>query len=135
MHIVELEKYKVACHIDRRDLKSHGITVEDLINRTPLGHIFFKKAATLVKESTPYAWSGCGSTMSIDIYEDEVILIFSEQIEDYLYQLQQTSAALDVKQAQGITDMIALIRRQPDEESARDIIRSFESQIRNVQNI
>ena len=133
MHIVELEKYKVACHIDRRDLKLNGVSIDDLINRTPLGHMFFHKAAELARESTSYAWTGCGSTISIDIYEDEVILIFSEQIEDYLYQLQQTTAALDQDQADGIADMIRLIRSQPDEESARDIIRSFEAQIRKAQ--
>ena len=47
MHIVEEDLYKVSCHVDRQDLKAHGITADVIINRTPLGHMFIKKAAQL----------------------------------------------------------------------------------------
>ena len=32
MHIVEEDLYKISCHVDRQDLKAHGITADDIIN-------------------------------------------------------------------------------------------------------
>lgn len=130
MYVEEEARYKVACHLDRRDLRLHGITMDDLINRTPLGYMFIQKAGQLARESTGYAWPGCGMTMQLDIFESGVVLYFSERIEDYLYNLQQTACTLDREQAEGIEHMIWLIKKQPDEESAREIIRSFEGNVR-----
>lgn len=132
MHIEEEDRFRVACHLDRRDLRLHGITMDDLINRTPLGYMFIHKTGQLAKESTGYVWPGCGMTMQMDIFETGVVLYFSERIEDYLYNLQQTAYALDAEQADGIRQMISLIRRQPDENKAREIIRSFEDNVRSV---
>lgn len=130
MYIEEEDRYRVACHLDRRDLKLHGITMDDLINRTPLGYMFMQKAGQLAREGTDYAWPGCGMTMQMDIFEKEVVLYFSERIEDYLYNLQQTAYALDGEQAEGIEQMIQLIREQTDEKKAREIIRNFEGNVR-----
>ena len=54
MHIEEIERYKVACYVTRVDLKQHGITIEDLVDRTPLGQMFIKKAVELSKGCTEY---------------------------------------------------------------------------------
>ena len=132
MHIEEECRYKVACHLDRADLKLHGITMDDLINRTPLGYMFIHKAGQLAKESTDYDWPGCGMTMQMDIFASGVVLHFSETIDDYIYNLQQTAYTLDEEQADGIEQMIWLIQSQPDEKRARDIIRSFEENVNTM---
>lgn len=131
MHIVEEGKYKVACHVDNRDLKAHGIILDDLINRTPLGHIFIKKAAQISKESTDYEWHGCALSMQMDFYPNEVVLVFSERIDDYIYNLRQSALALPKEQAEQLDKMIVMISMS-EEEQAREIIRNFEQNIKKI---
>lgn len=132
MHIVEKEQYKVACHIDRADLKLGGITMDDLINRTPLGNLFIRDAAKLARESTDYDWYGYGMTMQMDIFENETVLYFSEKIEDYVYNLKQSANALDEKQAEDVLQLVKLIEDQQDEAEARKIIQSFEENVKAI---
>ncbi len=129
MHIVEEDTYKVSCHIDRRDLKAHGITADDIINRTPLGRLFIKKAAELAKESTEYEWPGCAYSMQIDMYADDFVLVFSERIDDYIYNLRQSMLALPKEQACLLDKMIVMVS-MAEEEEAREIIRKFEANVR-----
>lgn len=129
MHIVEEDTYKVSCHIDRRDLRAHGITADDIINRTPLGGLFIKKAAELSKESTNYEWPGCAFSMQIDMYADDFVLVFSERIDDYIYNLRQSMLALPKEQA-GLLDKMIVMISMAEEEEARRIIRNFETNVR-----
>ncbi|MCM1181017.1 MAG: adaptor protein MecA [Clostridium sp.] len=129
MHIVEEDTYKVSCHIDRRDLRAYGITADDIINRTPLGGLFIKKAAELAKESTDYEWPGCAFSMQIDMYADDFVLVFSERIDDYLYNLRQSMLALPKEQA-GLLDKMIVMVSMAEEEEARRIIRNFETNVR-----
>jgi len=130
MHIVEEDKYKVSCHVDRKDLRQHGITADDLINRTPLGRMFIKKAGEISKASTGYEWPGCGLSMQIDFYPDDIVLVFSEKIEDFVYNLQQSARALPKEQAEFFDKMVLMII-MAEEEEAREIIRNFEQNVRN----
>lgn len=131
MHIVEEDKYKVACHVDRRDLKANGITADDLINRTPLGQMFIKNAARLSKDSTDYDWPGCALSMQMDFYSDGIVLVFSERIDDYIYNLRQSAAALPKEQADQLDKMTVMIS-MAEEVEAREMIRSFEQNIKEV---
>lgn len=131
MHIVEEDTYKVACHVDRADLRQHGITMDDLIGRTPLGQMFIKKAAELSKDSTEYEWPGCGFSMQMDFYSNDIVLIFSERIEDFVYNLRQTAQALPGEQAELFDGMLVRIAMAGEEE-AREIIRSFENNVKTV---
>lgn len=131
MHIVEEDKYKVACHVDRRDLKANGITVDDLINRTPLGQMFMKNAARLSKDSTGYEWPGCALSMQMDFYSDGIVLVFSERIDDYIYNLRQSAVALPKEQAVKMDKMIVMIS-MAEEEEAREIIRNFEQNVKEI---
>ena len=131
MHIVEEDLYKVSCRIDRLDLRQHGITLDDLMNRSPLGLMFLKKASELAKESTGYEWPGCAFSMQMDIYNNEVVVIFSERIDDYLYNLRTSVAALDKEQADNMMKMIAFIS-MADEDEARDMIRRFETNVKEA---
>lgn len=132
MHIEEIDQYKVACHVFQRDLKPNGIMVEDIVNRTPLAHIFFQKVGRLARESTEYKWPGCASSMTMEFYPDEIVLTFSERIEDYLYNLQQTGYALSGQQADFFQQLIDKIRESSEEE-ARTIIKNFEQNVRDAQ--
>ncbi|MBQ8085640.1 MAG: adaptor protein MecA [Lachnospiraceae bacterium] len=129
MHIVEEDLYKVSCRIDRLDLRQHGITLDDLMNRTPLGRMFIKKAAEIAKASTEYEWPGCAYSMQMDIYNNDVVMVFSERIDDYLYNLRTSVAALPKEQADQLEKMIAFIS-MAEEEEAREIIQRFERNIR-----
>jgi hypothetical protein len=131
MHIVEQEKYKVACQIEPRDLKAHGITVNDLLERTPLGQLFIRKAGELCRESTDYEWPGCGMTMQMDFYTNTVVLIFSERIEDYLYHLRQSVLALSGEQADRVNKLIAMIS-MAEEDEARRMISTFERSMQEL---
>ncbi|MDE5777353.1 MAG: adaptor protein MecA [Lachnospiraceae bacterium] len=131
MHIVEDKLYRVACHVDRGDLKAYGITTEDLINRTPLGHMFIKKAAELAKESTDYVWPGCAFSMQLEMYQDGIVLIFSERIEDYVYNLRQTANVLPMEQKASFDEMIYVIENSGEDE-ARELVRRFEHNVKNI---
>lgn len=131
MHIVEEDRYRVACHVDRADLRIHGITMDDLINRTPLGKMFMEKAARLSKESTGYAWPGCGFSVQMDFYPKDIVLVFSERVEDYVYNLRQTMHTLPVEQAKQMEELILKITTA-DEEAARGLIRSFEDNVKRT---
>ena len=129
MHIVEEDLYKVSCRIDRLDMRQHGITLDDLMNRSPLGKMFLKKADELAKESTDYEWPGCAYSMQMDIYNNDVVVVFSARIDDYLYNLRTSVAALPKEQADQMEKMIAFIS-MAEEEDAREMIRRFESNVR-----
>jgi hypothetical protein len=131
MHIVEEDLYKVSCRIDRVDMRQHGITLDDLMNRSPLGRLFLRKASELAKESTDYEWPGCAYSMQMDIYKNEVVVVFSERIDDYIYNLRSSMAALPKEQAAQMEKMIAFISMS-EEAEARDIIRRFEENVREV---
>ena len=131
MHIVEEDLYKVSCRIDRLDLRQHGISLDDLMNRSPLGLMFLKKACELAKESTGYKWPDCAYSMQMDIYNNDVVVIFSERIDDYLYNLRTSVAALPKEQADSLMKMIAFIS-MAEEDEARDMIRRFEENVRKV---
>ena len=133
MHIVEEDRYKISCHVDKQDLRQHGITVDDLISRTPLGHMFIKKAGEISKASTAYEWPGCGLSMQLEFYQDDIVLIFSERIEDFVYNLRQMAIALPKEQTESFNKMILRIATAP-EKQARAIIRDFEQNVKNSQN-
>lgn len=132
MHIEEIDLYKVACHVSRKDMKLEGITVDDLVNRSPLAHMFFRKAAELSKGSTDYDWPGCALSMTMDFYPTDIVITFSERIDDYLYNLKQSALALPEGSAEQLNMMITAIE-QSDEEEARTLIRRFEQNVRDIQ--
>ena len=47
--------------------------------------------------------------MQIDVYPDSVALIFSERIDDYLYNLRQSMAALPKEQAAQLDKMTVAV--------------------------
>lgn len=69
--------------------------------------------------------------MQIDVYPDSVALIFSERIDDYLYNLRQSMAALPKEQAAQLDKMTVAVA-MAEEEEARELIRKFEINVKNI---
>lgn len=129
MHIEEDGMYRVQCHVSRKDLHQHGIMVDDLVNRTPLGRMFLQKASELSKASMDYEWPHCAFSTEMKFYPEDIVLVFSERVDDYLYSLRQSAAALDEEQAQGLMSLIQAISLA-EEEEGREMIRRFEENVR-----
>ena len=72
--------------------------------------------------------------MQMDFYQDGVVLVFSERIDDYVYNLEQSVLALPGEQADRLSKMIAMISIS-GEEKAREIIREFENNIEEAQQL
>lgn len=130
MHIEEGKLYQVSCFIDRGDMRQYGVTPEDFLNRTPLAYMLIGKARQLAKESTDYQWPNCGFSMEIKFYKDIIELVFSERIEDFVYNLEQTVAALPKDQGAELQRVITMIRLAEDESVARNLIRDFEESVK-----
>lgn len=132
MHIEEGQLYQVSCFVDRRDMKAYGVTPEDFVNRTPLVYMLISKARQLAKESTEYEWPGCAFSMEIKFYSEVIELVFSERIEDFVYNLEQSKAALPVEQSKELQRVINMIQMAENEAEARRIIRDFEENVKNI---
>lgn len=132
MHIEEKQLYQISCFVDRRDMKSFGVTVDDFINRTPLAHMMIGRARELSKNSTDYEWPGCGFSMEMKFYPEFIELVFSERIEDFVYNLEQSLAALPEQQAKDLQRVITMIKMAENEIEARKIIRDFEANVKNI---
>jgi hypothetical protein len=63
------------------------------------------------------------------MYSNDFVLVFSERIDDYLYNLRQSMLALPKEQADMLDKMIVMIS-MADEDEARSLIRNFEENVR-----
>ncbi len=131
MHIVEVDEYKVECHVTRKDLHLHGITVEDIVNRTPLARIFFQKASALAKESTDYEWPHSAYSMQMQFYAKDIVITFSERVDDYIYNLKQTAMMMSKEDAVSLEKMIYTLESL-DEDAKRSMISNFENSVKDV---
>lgn len=132
MHIVEKDQYQVSCYIDRADMKQYGVISEDFVNRTPLAMMLIGKARQLAKESTDYEWPGCAFSMEMKFYSECIELVFSERIQDFVYNLEQSVLALPDKQGKELQRLIHMISLSETETDARNLIREFEKNVQQV---
>lgn len=132
MEIEKVKDLKVACHVTRQDLKQNGITVDDLVNRTPLGMMFIRNSAKIAKEQVDFDWPGCAFSTQIEFYPDDIVIFYSERIDDYLVGVRQMAMALPKEEAENMNRIVEMITMS-EEEVARDFIREFEENVRNVQ--
>lgn len=134
MKLIEIEKYKVKCILEPSEMFSYGATLDDILSRKPGTFEFMRLIKQQVVSATDYNWPGCAFSSEIEALEDGCIAItFSETIEDFVYNLRQTMV-IDESSAEAIKGLILLIESS-DEESARDIIRSFEENVRKNMSI
>lgn len=134
MKLIEIEKYKVKCILEPSEMFSYGATLDDILSRKPGTFEFMRLIKQQVVSATDYNWPGCAFSSEIEALEDGCIAItFSETIEDFVYNLRQTMV-IDESSTEAIKGLILLIESS-DEESARDIIRSFEENVRKNMSI
>ena len=134
MKFIELEKYKVKCILEQSEMFSYGATLDDILSRKPGTFEFMRLIKQQVINATDYDWPGCAFSSEIEVMEDGGIAItFSETISDFVYNLKQTMI-IDEKSAEAINGLIFLIESS-DEENAREIIRSFEENVRKSMSI
>ena len=81
------------------------------------------------KASMDYEWPHCAFSTEMKFYPEDIVLVFSERVDDYLYSLRQSAAALDEEQAQGLMSLIQAISLA-EEEEGREMIRRFEENVR-----
>lgn len=134
MKFIEIEKYKVKCILEQSELFSYGATLDDILSRKPGTFEFMRIIKQQVISATDYNWPGCAFSSEIEAMEDGGIAItFSETISDFVYNLRQTMI-IDENSADALKGLILLIESS-DEDSAREIIRSFEENVRKNMNI
>ena len=134
MKFIEIEKFKVKCILEQSELFSYGATLDDILSRKPGTFEFMRIIKQQVINATDYNWPGCAFSSEIEAMEDGGIAItFSETISDFVYNLRQTMI-IDENSADALKGLILLIESS-DEDSAREIIRSFEENVRKNMNI
>ena len=131
MQFHEIEKYKVAVKLDDFDLQQNNITIDDVLERSPEGMHFLKSLKESAIKYTDYEWPQCAFSMSMDILAGNVLVItFSETVSDFIYGLKNSQKIAD----HGYILLRELINQieKADEKHAREIIRKFEQNVRDV---
>lgn len=133
MKFIEVEKYKVTCILEQSELFAYGATLDDILSRKPGTFEFMRLIREKAVLATDYNWPGCAFSSQIEVRDNgDLAITFSETIADFVYNLRQTmiiddSAADVIKE---LTDRI----EASDEETARQIIRRFEENVRRNMN-
>lgn len=129
MKFIEIEKYKVKCILEESELFSYGATVDDILSRRPGTMEFMRQIKKRVTESTYYDWPGCAFSSQIEVCKNgDLAIIFSETIDDFVYNLRQTMI-IDEASGASLNGIVEKIEAS-DEETARNIIRRFEENVR-----
>ena len=130
MKFIEVEKYKVTCILEPSELFVYGITIEDIMDRKPGIFEWMRSIKQKAIYATDYNWPGCAYSSQIELINNgNLAITFSETIEDFVYNLRQT-AIIDEASSQAINMLIERIE-SADEDTARAIIKTFETNVRN----
>ena len=131
MRFIELEKYKVTCILEKSELFAYGATLDDILSRRPGTFEFMRLIKQEVINATDYNWPGCAFSSQIEVKENgDLAITFSETIYDFVYNLKQTMI-IDENSAAIIKELIKRIE-ESDENTAREIIRRFEENVRGL---
>jgi len=132
MEYKRLGELKVACVANKEDLEFFGITLEDLLDRTPQGFHFMKKVKELAGMNQKITWTNIAYTLQISMLEDERLsLTFSEQIPDYIESLKHSMVMADQATMEPLKEFITALENS-DEESARKLVARFEKNVRQT---
>lgn len=123
---------KVECIAAQDDLDFFGITFDDILDRTPQGVHFLKKAKELCAMTQKVEWTNVAYTLNITMLSDgRVSFEFSECLEDYIAGLQHSLVMADSETRGPIEEFIRTLE-QSDEESGRKLVAHFEQNVKNV---
>lgn len=131
MKFFELEDYRATCIIEQVDLDSCGLSADDIFDRTPEGMELIKSARQMTLQMIKKEWPHCAFSMQISAYQNgDIALVFSENIDDFVYNLKQSSQLME----QGAEPLWNLIREieARDEKEARELIRQFEKNVSSM---
>lgn len=130
MKYVEHEKYKVTCVLEQSEMFCYGVSLDDILSRTPAGWNCLRILKEKAMSVTDYEWPGCAYSSQIEARSNgDVAITFSETIEDFVYNLRQSLMIADSAD-KGLAEFINTIESS-DEETARSLIRRFEANVRN----
>ena len=129
MKFIEIETYKVKCILEESEMFAYGVTLDDILARSPGTFEFMRLIKQEVIKATDYNWPGCAFSSQIEVGNNGTLAItFSETIDDFVYNLKQTMV-IDGGVSTAIKGLIDRIESS-DEETARGIIRTFEENVR-----
>lgn len=130
MESFEIEKYKVSVKVSDEEVSEFGITIDDILERSPKGWEYLRKLKEYAVSTTKYQWPGCGYSSEMKIIPGGIVITFSETVSDYLKGLKNSQKIAD----HGSILLRELIKRieEVSEDEARKIIRDFEQSIREV---
>jgi hypothetical protein len=125
---------KVECIASPDDFEFLGVTLDDVLDRTPAGFHFLKQLKELCAMTQNVTWTNVAYTLNIALLSDErVSFEFSECIEDYIAGLKNSLIMADEKTKGPLEDFITALENA-DEESGRRMVARFEKNIRNERN-
>jgi hypothetical protein len=122
---------KVECIASQDDFEFFGVTLDDILDRTPAGFNFLKRLKELCAMTQNVKWTNVAYTLNIAMLKDDrVAFEFSECIEDYITGLRNSLIMADEKTKGPLQDFITTLENT-DEDEARLLISKFEKNIRN----
>jgi hypothetical protein len=122
---------KVECIASQDDFEFFGVTLDDVLDRTPAGFGFLKRLKELCAMTQNVKWTNVAYTLNIAMLKDDrVSFEFSECLEDYITGLKNSLVMADEETKGPLKDFIAALE-QADEESGRLMVARFERNIRN----
>lgn len=130
MEYSKQEDLKVTCIASEEDFSFFGITLDDLMERTPGAVRFLKKTKELAGISQKVEWTNTAYTLQISMLPDaRVALVFSETIADYIENLKHSMAMADGQTIEALKGFIQTLE-ESDEQHARELVARFEKNIR-----
>jgi hypothetical protein len=122
---------KVECIASQDDFEFFGVTLDDVLDRTPQGFNFLKRLKELCAMTQNVTWTNVAYTLNIGMLSDErVSFEFSECIDDYIAGLKNSLMAADEQTKGPLEDFIKVLENS-DEETGRRLVSRFENNIRN----
>lgn len=123
---------KVTCIATPDDMEFFGISIDDILDRTPAGFRFLKKAKELCAMTQKVEWTNTAYTLQIIMLPDgRVSFEFSEEIADYVKSLKHSMSMADEQTIAPLKDFIQALE-EADEDEARRLVARFERNVRET---
>jgi hypothetical protein len=127
----KISDLKVECIAAKDDFEFFGVTIDDVLERTPAGFGFLKRLKELCAMTQNVTWTNVAYTLDIAFLSDgRVSFEFSECIDDYIAGLKHSLAMADEKTKGPLEEFITVLENA-DEEAGRQMVAKFEKNIRN----
>lgn len=131
MEYAKKSDLKVECIVSKDDFDFFGVTPDDILERTPAGINFLKKAKDLCAITQKVTWTNTAYTLRITLLSDrKMSLEFSECISDYAASLKNSMELADEATRQPLKEFIEALETS-DEQTARELVARFEKNTRN----